>query len=101
MLDAGPTNPHTSLHLSGGLRVQRQIAGTGTEAPTSRSGPLFVQPSQLAASFVFSIYNVALIGPYRKWRDVRHESVMRSITDSQLERAVIGFSAPAAILRAS
>jgi hypothetical protein len=23
-LHAGPTNPHTSLHLSGGLRVQRQ-----------------------------------------------------------------------------
>ena len=38
-LDAGPTNPHTSLHLSGGLRVQRQIASTDTEAPTSRSEP--------------------------------------------------------------
>jgi hypothetical protein len=59
VLDAGPTNPHTSLHLSGGLRAQRQIASTDTEAPTSRSGPLFVQPSQLAASFVFSTYNVA------------------------------------------
>ena len=35
MLDAGPTNPHTSLHLSGGLRVQRQVAGTNGEAPTS------------------------------------------------------------------
>jgi hypothetical protein len=32
--DAGPTNPHTSLHLSGGLRVQRQVAGTNGEAPT-------------------------------------------------------------------
>ena len=71
-----------------------------TGRPRLRPGPLFVQPSQLAASFVFSNYNVALIGPYRKWRDIRHESVMRSITDSQLERAVIGFSAPAAILRA-
>jgi hypothetical protein len=34
VLDAGPTNPHTSLHLSGGLRVQRQVAGTNGEAPT-------------------------------------------------------------------
>ena len=35
VLDAGPTNPHTSLHLSGGLLVQRQVAGTNGEAPTS------------------------------------------------------------------
>jgi hypothetical protein len=35
VLDAGPTNPHTSLHLSGGLLVQRQVASTNGEAPAS------------------------------------------------------------------
>ena len=39
-----------------------------TGRPRLRPGPLFVQPSQLAASFVFSTYNVAY-WPERTFRD--------------------------------
>lgn len=59
--------------------------------PEAQRGPLIsrdVSMSRLAAlrltytnpSIMFS-KTMSLIGPTRKWRDVRHESEMRSITD--------------------
>ena len=58
MLDAGPTNPHTSLHLSGGLLVQRQVAGTNGEAPTSVGASICLAVS-VGGLVRFFTYNVA------------------------------------------
>ena len=68
MLDAGPTNPHTTLHLSGGLRVQRQVASTNGEAPTS-VGAFYLRCCPNSEAFVLI---KQLNSPARRYLSQKH-----------------------------
>ena len=82
MLDAGPTNPHTSLHLSGGLRVQRQVAGTNGEAPTSVGASICSAVSVGGLIRLFDL-QCRLLAPELTSRDVRYLVAIGSKAETQ------------------